>query len=300
MKGEMDRSWRLSQLVVDKGANADQLVAEIASDQHGVISAAQLRSAGFSRAAMAKPAQAGRLHRLHRGVYAVGHPRVTFEGRCIAAVLAHGEHAVVSHRSAAALWGILQPHSGPIDVTTPGNGGRKKRPGIRVHRSHSLIAGVTTRRQDIVVTKATRTLQDLHRTVPQPVYRGAVRRALDLRLISSGQLQSDEDLTRGELERLFRSICRRHRLPRPEVNARVDRFEVDFLWRDRGLIVETDGFRHHGDRSAFERDRARDAHLQSLGFRVLRFTHRQLTNERSSVLAALRALLGQGSLTPNL
>ena len=75
---------------------------------------------------------------------------------------------------------------------------------------------------------------------------------------------------------------------------------MDFLWRDRCLIVETDGFRHHSDRSAFERDRARDAHLQSLGFRILRFTHRQLTGKRSTVVAALRPLLGQRSLAPNL
>jgi very-short-patch-repair endonuclease len=110
----------------------------------------------------------------------------------------------------------------------------------------------------------------------------------------------DDDLTRSELERLFRSLCRRHRLPAPEINARVGPYEVDFLWRDRKLIVETDGFRYHGTRSAFERDRARDAHLQSLGFRVLRFTHRQLGGERSAVVAALRSLLAQSSLAPNL
>ena len=86
----------------------------------------------------------------------------------------------------------------------------------------------------------------------------------------------------------------------PEVNARIGPYEVDFLWSDRGLIVETDGFRHHRDRSAFERDRARDAHLQSLGFRALRFTHRQLTGDRSAVVAALRPRLGQSSLAPNL
>jgi very-short-patch-repair endonuclease len=84
------------------------------------------------------------------------------------------------------------------------------------------------------------------------------------------------------------------------VNARVGGIEVDFLWREQRLIVETDSWRHHGDRSAFERDRARDAHLQSLGFRVLRFTHRQLTAEQTAVVAALHPLLGQRSLAPNL
>ena len=127
-----------------------------------------------------------------------------------------------------------------------------------------------------------------------------MRRALDLGLISSLDLKPDDDLTRSELERLFLGICRRHRLPQPEVNARLGPYEVDSLWRDRGLIVETDGFRHHGGRPAFERDRARDAHLQSLGFRVLRFTYGQVTDDRSAVVAALLSLLGQRSLTPDL
>lgn len=119
----------------------------------------------------------------------------------MAAVFALGEGAVVSHQSAAALWGMLKPHSGPIHVSVIGDGGRRKRRGIQVHRSHSLVAGVTTRRKGIAVTKPARTLQDLRRTVPQPVYRRAVRRALDLRLIRSDQV-SEPDLTRSELERL--------------------------------------------------------------------------------------------------
>jgi very-short-patch-repair endonuclease len=163
-----------------------------------------------------------------------------------------------------------------------------------------LVAGVTTLRHGIAVTKPARTLRDLHRTVPQPVYEGAVRKALDRRLISSADLKREEELTRSELEKLMLSLCRRHRLPQPEVNARIGRYEVDFLWRKQGVIVETDSWRHHGDRSAFERDRARDAHLQSLGYRVLRFTHGQLTRDRSAVVAALRPLLGQRSLAPNL
>jgi very-short-patch-repair endonuclease len=118
--------------------------------------------------------------------------------------------------------------------------------------------------------------------------------------VSSADIRREADFTRSELERIFLSLCRRHRLPQPEVNALIGPHEVDFLWRDRGLIVETDGWRHHGDRSAFERDRARDAHLQSLGFQVLRFTFRQVKENRSAVVAALRSLLAQRSLAPNL
>jgi very-short-patch-repair endonuclease len=218
----------------------------------------------------------------------------------MAALLALGDGAAISHQSAAAIWGMLKPHSGPIHATVQGDGGRRKRRGITIHRSSTFIAGFSICRDGIAVTRPARTLQDLHRTLATPHYRTAVRRALDLRLISSEQLRSADELARSELERIFRSFCRRHRLPQPEVNVRIGPHEVDFLWRDRGLIVETDGFRHHGDRAAFERDRARDAHLQSLGFRVLRFTHRQLRDDRSAVVAALRALLGQRSLTPNL
>jgi very-short-patch-repair endonuclease len=189
------------------------------------------------------------------------------------------------------MWGLLPPHAGPIDVTVPGDGGRKKREGITIHRSHSLIAAVTTRRNGVAVTKAARTLRDIHRTLPQPGYRRAVRRALDLGLIKSSDLKRDDELTRSDLERVFLALCRRHRLPQPEVNVRVGSFEVDFLWRDRELIVETDGFRHHGDRVAFEADRSRDARLQSLGYRVLRFTYRQVRDEARQVASALHALL---------
>ena len=218
----------------------------------------------------------------------------------MAAVLALGEGAAVSHRSAAAIWGMRPPHNGPIEVTVSGDGGREKRRGITVHRSSTLVADFRTRRNGIAVTRPKRTLRDLHRTSPRPVFQGAVRRALDLRLIASADLEREEELSRSELERLFLRVCRRHRLPRPEVNAAVGPYEVDFLWPDQRVVVETDSWRHHGDRTAFERDRARDAHLQRLGFRVLRFTHRQLIHDRSTVVAALRGLLSQRSLAPNL
>jgi very-short-patch-repair endonuclease len=281
-------------------ANSDGVLGRIAARQHGVVSSAQLRAAGISKVAASRRARAGRLHRIHRGVYAVGHTNLGFEGRCMAAALAVGDRAVVSHRSAAAVWGMLRPHSGPIDVTVQGNGGRRRRHGITIHRSSSLIAAVATRRNGIAVTKPARTLRDLHRSIPQPVFQRAVRRALDLRLIKEADLEPDRDLTRSELERLFLSLCRRHRLPQPEVNARVGPYEVDFLWRDRRLIVETDGFRHHASRAAFESDRFRDADMQRRGFRVLRFTYRQVTQDRSAVVAALQSLLSQRPLAPNL
>ena len=299
-EGERHRSWRLTCRMSIQPAKCDLVIARIAARQHGVASYRQLRQSGMSQPVISRRAKAGRLHRLHRGVYAVGHTRLSFEGRCMAAVLAMGEGAAVSHQSAAALWGMLKPGDGPIHVSLGGNSGRERRRGIAIHRSHSLIAGVTTRRNGIAVTRPARTLRDLHRSAPQPVFSRAARRALDLRLISSDQLRDPSGLTRSELERAFLRLCRRHRLPPPEVNAHFDRYEVDFLWRDQQVIVETDSWRHHGDRSAFESDRARDSRLQSLGFRVLRFTWRQIRAEPAVVARTLNALLGQPPLTPNL
>jgi very-short-patch-repair endonuclease len=136
-------------------------------------------------------------------------------------------------------------------------------------------------------------LVDLHRFAPQALFQRALRRGIDLRLVSQDELGPNLDLTRSELERMFVRLCRRRRLPDPEVNARVDRYEVDFPWRSRRLIVETDGFRHHGTRAAFESDRARDARLQSLGYRVLRFTYRQVRDSPAEVAEALRRVIRQ-------
>jgi very-short-patch-repair endonuclease len=282
----------------EESANSDRLIANLAGRQHGVVSSAQLGNAGIDKDGISRRLKSGHLHHLHRAVYAVGHTKLSFEGRCMAAVLALGDAAVVSHQSAAALWGMLKPANGAIHVTLPGDGGRRRRRGIRIHRSPTFTADFRTLRNGIAVTTPARTLKDLHRTVKEEVYERAVRRALDLRWITSDDLKAEEEFTRSKLERLMFRFCRQHRLPQPEVNARVDRFEVDFLWRDQKVIVETDSWRHHGDRAAFERDRARDAHLQSLGFRVLRFTWRQIRETPVFVARTLRALLAQPQLAP--
>src|SRR5215208_2224883 len=145
----------------EQPANSDKVIAKIAGQQHGVVSTAQLRSAGVGRNATSVRVRTGRLHRLHRSVYAVGHALLSFEGRCMAAVLALGAEAVASHRSAGALWRMLPPHDGAIDVTIPGGGGREKRKGIRVHRSATVSAGCVTRRNGIAITNPARTLHDL-------------------------------------------------------------------------------------------------------------------------------------------
>jgi len=276
-----------------EGAKPERLVAKLAARQHGVVSTVQLHSAGLGDYAISRRVEAGRFHRIHRGVYAVGHTRLSFEGRCMAAALACGEGAAISHRSAAALWGILSLSArGSIELTLPTDGGRKRRRGIVIHRSRTLTARDVKRRAGIPLTSPLRTLADVRRTQPEKLHQRAIRRALDLRLVSEVDLGTDPDLTRSELERQFLTLCRRRRVPKPEVNVRVDRFEVDFLWREEMVVVETDGFRHHGHRAAFESDRTRDAELQSLGYQVLRFTYRQVCESTDDVASALRAVLG--------
>jgi very-short-patch-repair endonuclease len=243
-------------------------------------------SAGITRRV-----RAGRLHRLYRGVYAVGHRRISREGHWLAAVLACGAGAVLSHRSAAALWGIRPQSSGPIEVTVPTMGGRTKRPGLLIHRSTCLGPSETTRSIGIPVTTPRRTISDLRRVLPADQIDAAIRRAEVLRLDIGPQPGYAPDLARSELERMVLRICRRHHLPMPEVNARVGPYWVDFLWWDRGLIVETDSYGHHGTRSAFESDRERDVELKLLGFTVLRFTHRQVSDP-DAFAATLAAVLG--------
>lgn len=274
----------------EESAIPDRVVAEIASRQYGIVTSAQLRATGISKDGATRRVQAGRLHRLHRGVYAVGHKRLGNEGIWLAAVLACGDRAVLSHRSAAALWNLLPASRGIVDITVPGSGGRRKRRGIRLHRSPLLTPAVTTRRNGIPVTIPARTLADLRRVATPKECRAVVRQAEILGL-DLGEQGVDTDLTRSELERRFLRLCLRHRIPTPEVNVRIGPFLVDFVWRDARLIVETDGYRFHRGRQAFEADRARDVELRLLRYEVVRFTYTQVVNEPSRVARTLRVLL---------
>lgn len=201
----------------------------------------------------------------------------------------HPAHAVLSHRSAAELWGILPARGGPVDVSIATRGGRAKRPGIRVHRSTTLASDHTTRQDGIPVTTPARTVADLKGAVAEDMRRRAIRQADFLGLDLGTATETDR--TRSELERFFIRLCRRHRLPAPEVNVRAGPFTVDFLWREHRLIVETDGFAAHGGRAAFEDDRARDLELRGRGYEVLRLSYRQVTGEPNRVASVLRHAL---------
>jgi very-short-patch-repair endonuclease len=209
--------------------------------------------------------------------------------------------AALSHRSAAELWGLLKVESGAIDIALPGHGGKRKRSGIRVHRSLTLLPTHVTLRKRIPVTTPARTIGDLRRAVSRPGRTGLIsprelRRAIrqaEVLGLPTGEVEDDR--TRSDLERDFLSLCRRFRLPDPEVNVRVGAHLVDFLWRERRLVVETDGFVYHGGRVAFQDDRARGLDLRQWGYEVIRLAEKQVNEEPQRVAEAVSAALRVGA-----
>jgi very-short-patch-repair endonuclease len=272
----------------------DAVAARIAARQHGVISVTQLRYAGLTRRAIGRRAAAGKLYRIYRGVYAVGHPGLSREGKWMAAVVACGEGAVLSHRSAAALWGFAPKPRGRWDeltpeVTVPGYAGRARRQGLRIHRSATLLPSQTTLRLAIPVTRPARTLADLRRTISAREWRAALREAEYLRLPLDGLFGSDR--TRSETEARLLRLLRRHHLPLPEVNARLGAYTVDLLWRAERLVVEVDTYRSHGGRAMFDADRRRDAWLRRNGWQVVRVTDQWMEEAPAEVAATISGLL---------
>jgi hypothetical protein len=276
----------------------DVAVAELAERQFGVVSLAQLRALGLGQRAVQQRASMGRLRRLHRGVYAVGHGVLRPEGRRLAAVLACGEGAVLSHRSAAAHWGLLETQAALIDVTAAR--GRHGGQGIRLHRSRFLDARDSTSHRGIPITSVPRTLLDLAATVQPHRLERALAQAERLQLydhraitdliarsnghrgtavLSTAISREDPKWNRSELEAWFLALVRDAGLPEPLVNFSLTLpdhppLEVDFYWPTHHLIVELDGWETHRTRAAFEQDRARDAALTAIGCKVLRFTRR--------------------------
>jgi very-short-patch-repair endonuclease len=181
-------------------------------------------------------------------------------------------------------------------VSVPAAGGRAQRAGIRVHRIPSLERRDLTRHRGISVTTPSRTIADLRSTVSPGELHRAIREA-EFRRLPVERDAHVGDRAGSELERAFLRLCRRHRLPEPEVNVVVGGFEVDFLWRAGRVIVETDGYRAHAGRQAFEDDRRRDNRLLAAGYRVLRFTYSRVINEPAEVVATVRAALDLGRAT---
>lgn len=294
-------------------ASGDRPVAELARKQHGVVSHAQLLAVGVTQRSIERRLQSGRLHRVHRGVYRVGHTADALLVREAAAVLACGPGTVLSHRSAGAIWGIIDRWEGDIDVTVVGRDcGRK--PGIRHRRVDRLAAADLDARSSLPVTSPARTLLDLASVLDRAALRRAVNEALVARLVCEDDLWRvlsrcrgrrggpqlrrlladgrGPTLTRSEAERRLLDLLSTRGVRDPETNVRVGRFEVDLLWRAERTVVEVDGYAFHSTRASFERDRVRDAVLQGQGFAVIRVTWRQIVDAPIATARRIEAVLG--------
>jgi very-short-patch-repair endonuclease len=293
----------------------DRAIARLAAWQGGVVSFEQLLGLGLTPRAVDHRLEYGRLHPLHRGVYAVGHRSVRAEGRHWAAVLALGDGAFLSHHSAADAHGIRGNDSPLIHVSVRGRGGRKRRAGIRVHRPHALPDDEVTTLHRLPITTPARTILDL---AGAGLRSKALETALDLaeqqKLIDFAELhellaryprrpgthplKAQLDRYRGpadvrsHLERLIYELCDAEHLPRPLVNTVIEGRVRDFYWPHCRLVVEADSYRWHRSPSALNDDRERDVELTLAGYRTLRFTYEQVTRRRAYVVRALLAALG--------
>lgn len=286
-------------------------VAVLAARQFGVVSRIQLLAIGVSADTVDRWIAARRLHPIHRGVYAVGHTRISREGRWLAAVLACGDGAVLSHRSAAALWGILQ-YEGRPEITTRH---AHRRGDLLVARRSFLEPDEVTSHHGIPVTTPMRTLLDLGACIQPHQLDRAVRESDYLRLFELDQLRAllerhpgrrgtrhlriaveraaaAHGHTRSELEDRFRALVLNAHLPTPLFNARLELNEItiepDVLWPEHRVIVELDGWAAHGTRDRFVADRARDREAHAAGYTVLRYTWADL--DRSAIRKLKRLL----------
>jgi predicted transcriptional regulator of viral defense system len=295
----------------------DRKLAELARQQHGVVSRRQLAEAGFRKDAITVRLRCGRLHRVHAGVYSVV-PRqlLSRQGHWMAAVLASGPDAVLSHHTAAALWGIRGYSGGAIHVTVPHKSTSSKR--IRRHLSH-VREDERVVKEGIPVTSVHRTIFDVAATtatdevvamIKEAEYRNlwdrlslwdllerypGKRGSRTLRFALKRITEEPTGRKRSRLEERFAPFLRRHRLPLPRFNDLISlgtkHYRVDCHWPNAGQIVELDGWEGHGTKSAFREDRARDRALRVAGYSVTRLTWNQLDDEPAQIAADLRALL---------
>jgi hypothetical protein len=289
-------------------------LADLARRQHGVVSLAQLTSElGYSRSAVVRAAAAGRLHRLYRGVYAVGHTSLSLHGQCLAAVFACGPEALLSHHSAAWLWGLASWSPIPISVTVPGS--RRARSSIRLRRARGLVAVDRDEIDGIPVTAAPRTALDLAATLRSRQLLRLLERAEELRLFD---LRHFEDLlarthghpgagglrraldsyrpppfTRSGMERRFLELAAAGGLPQPITGFVEIGYELDVYWPEQRFAVELDVYETHGSRQAFERDRRRQEDLKLAEIEMVRITGLRLDREPRQVIQRIARLLEQ-------
>jgi very-short-patch-repair endonuclease len=290
----------------------------LAARQHGVVSRAQLLAVGLTPRAIHARVTRGRLVRLHRGVYAVGHTALTSHSRDMAAVLACGPAALRSHRSAAHAWLILRSSSARIEVTA--DRGCKPKPGITIHRSRlthpddrALVNGIPT-------TSVARTIVDLADVLGDRRFGDAVNESEVLRLFDRDEVDKtlerlpgrkgrhrmnrilaayrpDPSFTRSGAERRFLRLCAEHYLPRPSTNIFIGGHELDAYWEDARLGIELDGEVFHHTTQAYYEDRRRDRRLATLGIQVNRVTWRDL-DDAAGLAAELKAIRAQRMSAP--
>lgn len=290
-------------------------MAWLAGRQLSVVRTRQLYDAGLDRGAIAHRLASGSLHRRHRGVYLVGSPILPPGAAELAALFACGDEALISHRSAVALWDCLPWRAGPVDVTVVAMN-RRQRAGINLYRVEQLDRRDRRLRHGIAVTAPARSLIDFAADAEDDELEAALSEARALRLIRDGELEAaleragnrrgvarmrrlrgredDHGYTRSRAERLMRKLAREAGLPQPLCNARLHGYRVDFVWLEQRLIIEVDGYQFHGHRSAFERDRRKDQVLTAAGYRVVHVTWLQLLHEPVRVAAVLASALTVG------
>jgi very-short-patch-repair endonuclease len=289
-------------------------IGEVAARQRGLITRPQLTVLGLSRAAIDHAVARGRLHRRHHAVYSlVPFPALPPLAAELAAVLACGKCALLSHHSAAAMWGFRRSFNGLIHITAIGSDAGRDRPGIRAHRVSSLDPRDIRRHQGIPITSPARALLDIAPDLSDRELERALDEALIKRLTSHAAINAVlgayphrrgvarlRDIadpgrpttdTRSGGEEALLALLRKTDIPAPELNARVGHYTADFVWREQKVIVELDGYDYHRGRAAFERDHERDAEHQRMGYLVIRVTGRQLAREPEAILVRIATAL---------
>ncbi len=295
--------------------SADERIAAIARLQRGRATRAQLLRAGVAARTIGRRVGTGLLRREHAGVYAVPCSEVIPLGRETAALLACGEQAVLSHASAAAIWGITDHSPDPVEVTVVGCDRGRGRRGVRMHRTSTLLADEVAIHRQLPVTSPARTLLDrAGQASTRELERELDEAMVILKIVTPAQLRAaleraprrkgapilaellnrrGSTITRSEAEESFLKLIRKARLPAPRTQVKIGGFTVDFFWPAHRVAFEIDGFRFHTSHRAFDRDRHKDAALKAAGVDPNRVSRDQVKYEPLAVIAYVASALAR-------